>query len=50
MSYARALKCRKCGLEYPIQPVNLCDSCLSPLEVTYDYEAMKKAVSRLILL
>lgn len=46
MSYARALKCRKCGLEYPIQPVNLCDSCLSPLEVTYDYESMAKAVTR----
>lgn len=46
MSYARALKCRKCGLEYPIQPVNLCDSCLSPLEVTYDYESMAGAVTR----
>ncbi len=46
MSYARALKCRKCGLEYPIQPLNLCDSCLSPLEVTYDYESMAKAVTR----
>lgn len=46
MSYARVLKCRKCGLEYPIQPVNLCESCLSPLEVTYDYESMGKAVTR----
>ncbi|MEE8413151.1 MAG: pyridoxal-phosphate dependent enzyme, partial [Dehalococcoidales bacterium] len=46
MSYATVLKCRKCGKEYPIQPINLCDSCLSPLEVTYDYEAMAKAVSR----
>ncbi|MFC2020613.1 threonine synthase [Chloroflexota bacterium] len=46
MSFATVLKCRKCGQEYPIQPVNLCDSCLSPLEVTYDYEAMAKAVSR----
>ncbi len=46
MAYATVLKCRKCGQEYPIQPLNLCDSCLSPLEVTYDYEAMAKAVSR----
>ena len=46
MSFARVLKCRKCGLEYPIQATNLCDSCLSPLEIDYDYEAMKKAVSR----
>jgi len=46
MSFATVLKCKKCGQEYPIQPVNLCDSCLSPLEVTYDYEAMAKAVDR----
>jgi threonine synthase len=26
--------------------MNLCEKCLSPLEVTYDYEAMKKVVTR----
>ncbi len=46
MSYARALRCRKCGQEYPLQPLNLCDFCLSPLEVSYDYKAMAKALSR----
>ena len=46
MSYARALRCRKCGQEYPLQPVNLCDFCFSPLEVTYDYKAMAKAINR----
>ena len=46
MSYARALRCRKCGQEYPIQPINLCDFCLSPLEVSYDYKAMAKGLSR----
>ncbi len=46
MSYARALRCRKCGQEYPIQPINLCDFCLSPLEVSYDYKAMAKELSR----
>jgi len=46
MSYARALRCRKCGQEYPLQPLNLCDFCLSPLEVTYDYKAMAKALNR----
>ncbi len=46
MSYARALRCRKCGQEYPLQPLNLCDFCLSPLEVTYDYKAMAKAINR----
>ncbi len=46
MSFARALRCRKCGQEYPMQPLNLCDFCLSPLEVSYDYKAMAKAISR----
>ena len=46
MSYARALRCRKCGQEYPVQALSLCDFCLSPLEVSYDYKAMAGAVSR----
>ncbi len=46
MSYARALRCRKCGQEYPLKAMSLCEFCLSPLEVTYDYQAMAKAVTR----
>ncbi len=46
MSYARALRCRKCGQEYPLQPLNLCAFCLSPLEVSYDYKAMARELSR----
>ncbi len=46
MSYARALRCRKCGREYPLEPLNLCNFCFSPLEVSYDYKSMAKAVSR----
>ena len=46
MSYARVLRCRKCGREYPLEPVNLCDFCFSPLEVIYDYKSMAKAVTR----
>lgn len=46
MSYARALRCRKCGHEYPLEPRNLCELCLSPLDVTYDYQEMARAVSR----
>ncbi len=46
MSYARALRCRKCGQEYPLQPMSLCDFCLSPLEVSYDYKAMARGLSR----
>ena len=46
MSYATALRCRKCGREYPLEPRNLCDFCLSPLEVNYDYKSMAEVVSR----
>lgn len=46
MSYATGLRCRKCGKEYPLEPMNLCDFCLSPLEVNYDYKSMAGAVSR----
>lgn len=46
MSYATVLRCRKCGQEYPIQPRRICDFCLSPVEVCYDYKALKAVVSR----
>ena len=46
MGYATALRCRKCGREYPLEPRNLCDFCFSPVEVTYDYQSMAKAISR----
>jgi len=46
MSYAVALRCRKCGREYPLGPRNLCDFCFSPLEVIYDYKSIAKVVSR----
>ena len=49
MSYARALRCRKCGREYPPEPMNLCDFCFSPLEVIYDYKSMAQSVTRKML-
>ena len=45
MSYARALRCRKCGREYTLGPLNLCDFCFSPLDVVYDYKAMSREIS-----
>ena len=44
--FARALRCRKCGREYPLKALRLCDFCFSPLEVTYDYKSMAKVISR----
>ena len=46
MSFATTLRCRKCGREYPLEPINLCDFCLNPLEVIYDYKAMAAEIDR----
>ncbi len=46
MSYAKVLRCRKCGQEYSLQPVNVCEFCFSPLEVNYDYKALSGVISR----
>lgn len=46
MGYATLLRCRKCGQEFSLKPMNLCEVCLSPLEVIYDYEAISSAVTR----
>ena len=46
MSHATTLRCRKCGREYPLEPLNLCEFCFSPLEVNYDYKSMAEMVNR----
>lgn len=40
------LRCRECGKKYPNQPQSYCEECFSPLEVSYDYEALRQAASR----
>jgi len=44
--YSKALKCRECGKEYPLEAKYVCEFCFGPLEVAYDYEKIKKHVSR----
>jgi threonine synthase len=46
MSFVQGLACRECGARYPTQPVHVCDTCFGPLEVRYDYDAVRDAVSR----
>ncbi|MFC1994417.1 threonine synthase [Chloroflexota bacterium] len=45
MSYASALRCRKCGQEYPLDSLNLCEFCFSPLDVIYDYKSLATQMS-----
>jgi threonine synthase len=40
------LRCRECGKKYPNQPQSYCEECFSPLEVSYDYEAVRQSVTR----
>ncbi len=46
MGYVRGLKCRECGREYPVDPIYVCEFCFGPLEVVYDYKAIKKVLKR----
>jgi len=46
MSYVKGLKCRECGRIYPKEPLYVCEYCFGPLEVDYDYERIKKKLTR----
>ncbi len=46
MSFCRALRCRECGREYPLDPIFSCEFCFGPLEVAYEYDAIRGAMSR----
>lgn len=46
MNYSKALKCRECGTEYPKTPTHVCEFCFGPLEVVYDYDLIKKDLTR----
>ncbi len=46
MNYTIGLKCRECKREYPISPIHVCEFCFGPLEVIYDYEKIKKSLTR----
>jgi len=40
-----ALRCRLCGQETPAAPVHVCEECFGPLEVVYDAERQRAALS-----
>ncbi|MFQ6065813.1 MAG: pyridoxal-phosphate dependent enzyme, partial [bacterium] len=50
MSYVKGLKCRECDREYPKEPLYVCEFCFGPLEVDYNYSAIRKSLSRKIIL
>ncbi len=46
MSYASALRCRRCGREFPLEALAICDFCFGPVEVAYDYDAIARNMTR----
>lgn len=44
MSFVTGLRCRICGQTYPAEPLSICDECFGPLEVDYDYEAIRRVL------
>ena len=46
MSHVKCLRCRVCEREYAVEPLNVCEFCFGPLEVTYDYAEIARIISR----
>jgi threonine synthase len=40
------LRCRECGKSWGNAPRSFCEECFSPLEVSYDYQALKSIASK----
>jgi len=45
-SALRALKCKECGEEYELKAMHVCEFCFGPLEVAYDYDRLRRSVTR----
>lgn len=46
MGYVNGLKCRECGRLYETDSIHVCEFCFGPLEVDYNYEEIKKNISK----
>ncbi|HEY3809920.1 MAG TPA: threonine synthase [Acidimicrobiales bacterium] len=46
LPYVEGLRCRECAHPYPAEALHVCEWCFGPLEVVYDYDAIRRSVSR----
>ena len=46
MSDLYELRCKECGKTWGNSPRSFCEDCFSPLEVSFDYDSLKKTVHR----
>ena len=44
--FATGLKCKLCNKIYPKSPINFCTDDFGPLEIVYDYDAIRECIHR----
>ena len=49
MKFVSGLTCHLCGTTYPAEALWVCGECLGPLEVSYDYAAVRGVISRSLI-
>jgi threonine synthase len=49
MKFVAGLTCHLCGATYPPEALWVCSACLGPLEVSYDYNAVKGVMTRALI-
>ena len=49
MRFVTGLTCHLCGKSYPAEALWVCAECLGPLEVSYDYAAIRGVISRSVI-
>jgi threonine synthase len=49
MKFVAGLTCHLCGATYPPKALWVCTDCLGPLEVSYDYNAIKGVMTRALI-
>jgi threonine synthase len=49
MKFVAGLTCHLCGATYPPEALWVCTECLGPLEVSYDYDAIKSVMTRALI-
>ncbi len=51
MGHVKGLKCKEadCGKTYPVEARHICEYCFGKVEVAYDYDTVREAVSRKVI-
>jgi threonine synthase len=49
MRFVAGLTCHLCGAKYQPQALWVCSDCLGPLEVSYDYDAVRSVLTRQLI-